>query len=345
MNPLASWTEEQRSVYLYQACARAETGTLRAELFHRLAGEAEAQSAIWRAQLTARGYPPPPAYLPDFRTRVVARLVQRLGPHRMTQVLAAMKVRGAAAYATGPNADATGMSGANGTEARHRGRGGGGNLRAAAFSVNDGLVSNASLMLGVAGATSDPRLVLESGVAGLAAGALALAAGEYVAVRAQREFLEPQRGRQRKEPNLHPEAEAQELALIYAAKELPRKEAKKLAQQVGADPQHALVARAREELRWPPADSASPLTAAASASLAFACGAALPLAPFALPLGLPALYVSVAVAAVALFAMGAILSLFTGRGAWPAGARMLALGALAGTVTYGVGRLVGVAVG
>ena len=104
MNPLESWTEEQRSAFLYRACATAEQGTKRAELFRRLAGEAEAQAAIWRAQLTARGHPAPGPYQPDARTRIVARLVQAVGPRRLRRVLAAMKVRGMVIYA-GPERD------------------------------------------------------------------------------------------------------------------------------------------------------------------------------------------------------------------------------------------------
>ena len=97
-NPLESWTEEQRSAYLYRVCADAEAGTARADLFTRLAGEAEAQAAIWRAQLTASGKPAPPPFAPDLRTRLVARLVQLFGPRRLRAVLAAMKVRGMAIY-------------------------------------------------------------------------------------------------------------------------------------------------------------------------------------------------------------------------------------------------------
>lgn len=347
MNPLASWTEEQRSAYLYRACALAETGNVRAELFQRLAGEAEAQSAIWRAQLTARGHPPPPPYVPDSRTRLVARLVQWLGPRRMKPVLAAMKVRGMGIYGTTLGAaPGHAMPTAGGApEHRHRSLGGGGNLRAAVFGVNDGLISNASLILGVAGASSDPRLVLVSGVAGLAAGAFAMAAGEYVSVRSQRELFEYQIGLERDELKQYPEAEAQELALIYAAKGLPRKEANKLAKQIVADPQHALDTLAREELGLNPADLGSPLSAAASSFLAFAVGAAIPLAPLVLTTGPQALLIGMGVTAVALLGIGAVLSLFTGRSAWYSGVRMLALGALAGTVTFGVGRLFGVALG
>ena len=347
MNPLASWTEEQRSAYLYRACALAETGSLRAELFQRLAGEAEAQAAIWRAQLTARGHPPPPPYMPDARTRLVARLVRWLGPRRMKPVLAAMKVRGMAVYGTALGLDSSHAAPVAGgaPEHRHRNLGGGGNLRAAVFGVNDGLVSNASLILGVAGASSDPRLVLVSGVAGLAAGAFAMAAGEYVSVRSQRELFEYQIGLERDELKQYPEAEAQELALIYAAKGLPHKEANRLAKKIVADPQHALDTLAREELGLNPADLGSPLGAAASSFLAFAVGAAVPLAPFVFATGAQALYIGIGVTAAALFLIGAVLSLFTGRGAWYSGVRMLALGALAGTVTFGIGRLFGVALG
>jgi VIT1/CCC1 family predicted Fe2+/Mn2+ transporter len=347
MNPLSSFLEEQRSAFLYRACAEAESGTVRAELFTRLAGEAEAQGAIWRAQLTARGHPPPPPYMPDARTELVARLVRWFGPRRMKAVLAAMKVRGMSVYGTSLGAQsghATPTAVGN-VEFRHRNLGGGGNLRAAVFGVNDGLVSNASLILGVAGASGDAHLVLVSGVAGLAAGAFAMAAGEYVSVRSQRELFEYQIGLERDELKQYPEAEAQELALIYAAKGLPQKEATKLAKQIVADPEHALDTLAREELGLNPSELGSPVGAAASSFLAFAAGAALPLVPFAFAGGTRALLMAVGVTAVALFGIGATLSLFTGRSAWLSGARMLALGALAGGVTFGIGRLFGVALG
>jgi len=347
MNPRESWREEQRSAFLYRACAAAEAGTVRAELFQRLAGEATAQAAIWRAQLTARGHPPPPPYAPDARAQLVARLVRRLGPRRMKHVLSAMKVRGMAVYTTSFALDSGHAvpTASSAVELRHRNLGSGGNLRAAVFGVNDGLVSNASLMLGVAGASGDARLVLMSGVAGLAAGAFAMAAGEYVSVRSQRELFEHQIALERDELKQYPEAEAQELALIYAAKGLPQREATKLAKQIVADPQHALDTLAREELGLNPAELGSPAGAAASSFLAFAAGAALPLAPLLFMSGARALQTGVAVSGVALFAIGATLSLFTGRSAWYSGARMLALGALAGGVTYGLGRLFGVALG
>ena len=347
MNPLLSWSEEQRSAYLYRACAEAESGTVRAELFQRLAGEAQAQAAIWRAQITARGNPPPAPYEPDSRTVLVARLVRWLGPRRMKGILAAMKVRGMSVYGTSLGGDSGHAmpTPKSGIEHRHRNLGGGGNLRAAVFGVNDGLVSNASLILGVAGASTDAHLVLVSGVAGLAAGAFAMAAGEYVSVRSQREFFEYQISLERDELKQYPEAEAQELALIYAAKGLPQREATKLAKQIVADPEQALDTLAREELGLNPAELGSPVGAAASSFFSFAAGAAVPLVPFVAASGDRALLTSVGVTCVALFAIGATFSLFTGRSAWHSGARMLVLGSLAGAVTFGVGRLFGVALG
>jgi VIT1/CCC1 family predicted Fe2+/Mn2+ transporter len=347
VNPLESWVEEQRSAYLYRACAEAESGTLRAELFQRLAGEAEAQAAIWRAQLTAKGHPSPPPFMPDSRTRFVAWLVARLGPRPLKGVLAAMKVRGMAVYGSAPPGDlghALPVAG-GGIEHRHRGLGGGGNLRAAVFGINDGLVSNASLILGVAGASSDARVVVLSGVAGMAAGAFAMAAGEYVSVQSQRELYEHQIALERDELKQYPEAEAQELALIYAAKGLPKKEAGRLAQRLVADPEHALDTLAREELGLNPAELGSPLGAAASSFVSFATGAMLPLAPFLQMPGASALPASIGVTAVVLFVVGATLSLFTGRNAAFSGARMLVLGAAAGAFTFAIGRLFGVTLG
>jgi VIT1/CCC1 family predicted Fe2+/Mn2+ transporter len=347
MNPLESWHEEQQAVYLYKVCAAAEAGTPRAELFLGLAGEAEAQATIWRLQLTAGGHPAPPPYVPDYRTRLVAALVRRLGPRRLRGILAAMKVRGMAIYGDrGPAAPghATPAAG-SGTEHRHRGLGGGGNLRAAVFGVNDGLVSNASLILGVAGASSEPGVVVLTGIAGMCAGAFAMAAGEYVSVRSQRELFEYQIGLERDELRLYPEAEAQELALIYAAKGLPAEEAHRLARQIIADPEHALDTLAREELGLNPDELGSPWGAAVSSFLSFAAGALLPLAPFVLAPGPRALPVAIGITAVALFGVGALLSLFTGRNAFYSGARMLTLGAIAGAITYAIGTLAGVAVG
>jgi len=346
MNPLTSWIEEQRSAFLYRACAEAESGTRQGEMFERLAGEAEAQAAIWRAQITARGHPPPPPYEPDARARLVARMVRAAGPRRLRPVLAAMKVRGMAVYSGAAPDSGHGPADASAaSERRHRALRSGGNLRAAVFGVNDGLVSNASLILGIAGAQSDPKFVLLAGVAGLAAGAFSMAAGEYVSVRSQRELYEHQIGLERDELAQYPEAEAEELALIYAAKGLPKRDASRLAKKIVADPDHALDTLAREELGLDPSALGSPWGAATASFAAFAAGALVPLAPYLVGTGAHAFTLSLATSAVALFAIGMLLSLFTGRRAWYSGFRMLAIGAAAGGVTYALGRALGVAIG
>lgn len=347
MNPLASWQEEQRSAFLYRVCADAENDPRRAGLFLGLAGEAEAQAAIWRAQLTARGHRAPRNYVPDGRTRLVAALVRRLGPRRLRAVLSAMKVRGMSIYSSAPMRDVghAPPTATSATEHRHRGLGRGGNLRAAVFGVNDGLVSNGSLILGVSGASPDPHVVLLTGIAGMCAGAFAMAAGEYISVRSQRELFEYQIALERDELQQYPEAEAQELALIYAAKGLPVKEAERLAKQIIADPEHALDTLAREELGLNPDELGSPWGAAISSFLSFAAGALLPLSPFILTSGMRALPIAIGITAIALFAVGALLSLFTGRNALYSGARMLALGSLAGGLTFLIGKFAGVSLG
>jgi VIT1/CCC1 family predicted Fe2+/Mn2+ transporter len=230
-------------------------------------------------------------------------------------------------------------------ERRHRGLGRGGNLRAAVFGVNDGLVSNAGLILGVAGATNDVRMIVLSGVAGMAAGAFAMAAGEYVSVKSQRELYEHQIALERDELAQYPEAEAQELALIYAAKGVPAKQADRLAKRLVADPENALDTLAREELGLNPAQLGAPVAAALSSFAAFAAGALVPLSPYLLNLGSDALGWTIGLTAAGLFSAGAVLSLFTGRNGVYSGARMLVLGASAGAITFGIGHLLGVATG
>jgi VIT1/CCC1 family predicted Fe2+/Mn2+ transporter len=172
-----------------------------------------------------------------------------------------------------------------------------------------------------------------------------MAAGEYVSVRSQRELYEYQIGLERDELKQYPEAEAQELALIYAAKGMPVKQADRLAKRLVADPENALDTLAREELGLNPGQLGSPMGAAVSSLFAFGAGALVPLAPYLLGAGAAALGWAIGLTAAGLFSVGSILSLFTGRNAIYSGARMLAIGALAGAITFAIGRLLGVATG
>jgi VIT1/CCC1 family predicted Fe2+/Mn2+ transporter len=331
------WHEEKRSAYLYRVMAEAEAGTPRAELFRGLAAEAEGQAGIWARKAGAAV----PEYLPDLRARMVAALVRRHGPRPLRSVLVAMKVRGLSVYSHAVPGHPVPTT-LEEVGKRHRGVSGGGNLRAAVFGVNDGLISNASLILGVAGASANNSVILLSGVAGLLAGAFSMAAGEYVSVRSQREMFEHQIGLERNELAQYPEEEAEELALIYAARGLPREEALKLAKAIIADPANALDTLAREELGLNPEDLGSPWGVAIFSFLSFATGALVPLLPFLVLSGERALPVSIAFTAVTLFGVGAIISLFTGRSALRDGLRMLCIGGAAGALTYAIGKLLGV---
>jgi vacuolar iron transporter family protein len=341
MNELSNWEEEQRSAYLYRALAQMEKGTPRERLFSELAREADSQSGIWAEATRKRGGAVPTGYVPDLRTRIVERLTRRFGPRHMRSILAAMKVRGMSVYSSvdpgHPMPDTT-----TGIERRHRRLASGGNLRAAVFGVNDGLVSNASLILGVAGAAAEPGVILLSGVAGLLAGAFSMAAGEYVSVRSQREMYEYQIGLEREELGEYPEEEAKELALIYEVRGMPWESAKRLADSMIADPERGLDTLAREELGLNPDELGSPWGAATFSFLSFATGALIPLLPFLFGKSAGALYVAIGLTAAALFAVGAALSLFTGRGALRGGLRMLLIGGGAGTLTFLIGRLLGV---
>jgi VIT1/CCC1 family predicted Fe2+/Mn2+ transporter len=210
------------------------------------------------------------------------------------------------------------------------------------FGVNDGLVSNFSLVMGIAGTEAEPRFVLLAGVAGLLAGAFSMAAGEYVSVRAQRELYEQQIDLEKQELEASPEEEREELALIYQAKGVPGNQADELAKQILSNPETAIDTLAREELGLDPASLGSPWLAALSSFVAFAIGAALPVIPYVVTTGHEAFLGSAALCGTALFVVGALISLFTGRNMLYSGLRMLCIGAGAATVTFLVGRLLGV---
>jgi vacuolar iron transporter family protein len=276
------------------------------------------------------------------RARIVARLVRRFGPRSLRGVLAAMKLRGLSTYGSAVNAPGHAMpTSATDVGARHR-TSVGGNLRAAVFGVNDGLISNASLVLGVAGARAGSVYVLTAGAAGLLAGALSMASGEYVSVRSQREMYEYQIALERAEVAAYPEEEAEELALIYQARGIDIEQARGMSRALLANPEQALDVLSREELGLNPDDLGAPWSAAGSSFLSFAIGAAVPLVPFLAGLrGIEGIAAAAAATLVALIAVGLTLSLFTGRSAWRGALRMVLIGGGAGIVSFAVGRLLG----
>ncbi|MDA8328578.1 MAG: VIT1/CCC1 transporter family protein [Betaproteobacteria bacterium] len=340
VNHLSNWQEEKRSAWLYRQLALCSDVTQKV-LFAGLADAAEHQALIWADALQQSGFSVPDSYRPDLRSRLVAALARLFGARVLRPILSAMKIRGMAIF----NAPLPHHAMPASVEELldHHQVNGKANLRAAVFGMNDGLVSNASLILGMAGATSDQtHLVILTGMAGLLAGAFSMASGEYVSVRSQREMYEYQIGLEWEELTLYPQEEAEELAMIYRAKGIAAEEAHRVAYALISDPDKALDTLAREELGLNPADLGSPWSAALSSFLAFCVGAGLPLLPFVAVSGQAALSAVIGVSAVALFVMGASLSLFTGRNALYSGLRMLLIGAGAGSISYVIGHALGV---
>jgi VIT1/CCC1 family predicted Fe2+/Mn2+ transporter len=217
-------------------------------------------------------------------------------------------------------------------------------LRAAVFGVNDGLISNMSLILGVAGASTDPHFIVIAGIAGLLAGACSMGAGEYISVLSQREVFEYQIAIEKEELNEYPEEEKEELALIYEARGVPIEDAVKIANLMIDNPETGLNALVREELGLNPEDLVSPAGAMFASFFSFALGALIPLFPFLLGASSWNLSISIIMTAASLFCIGALLSLYTNRNPLLLGLRMLLVGALAGTLTYLIGWLLGASI-
>src|SRR3954452_13519060 len=231
-------------------------------------------------------------------------------------------------------------------ESWHRAGARSGTLRAVIFGVSDGLVSNLSLVMGVAGAASNnPSFILLAGIAGLLAGAFSMAAGEYISMQSQRELFERQIALERAEMEAMPEEEEAELAAVYRAKGFTPERAVRMAHRLFADPETALDTLVREELGLDPDELGSPWGAAAGSFVAFAIGAVIPVIPYLVASGAPAFAAAIALSLVALFGVGAGVSLLTGRGVLFSGARQVGIGAAAAIVTYVVGTVIGVSVG
>jgi VIT1/CCC1 family predicted Fe2+/Mn2+ transporter/rubrerythrin len=358
---------EVDGVALYQALAKAEPDPNLAEVYRRLAAIEGAHAEFWRRKLGPTGVSGL-RLRPTFRTRALGWLARRFGPAFVLPTIAAAEVRDSSAYDAQSDAVAGGLPaderaharvieaaastghGMSGPalaalEGRHRGAGGNA-LRAAVLGANDGLVSNLSLVMGVAGAVSAQHTILLTGIAGLVAGSCSMAMGEWLSVNSSRELYQHQIAAEAAELEQSPEEEKEELVLIYQAKGVAENQARALAEQLLANKDTALDTLAREELGIDPdALGGSPWAAGAASFLLFATGAIFPVAPFFLLSGAGALTASLALSGVALVAIGAGTSLFTGRSVAFSAGRQLAVGYIAAAVTFGIGRLAGVALG
>ncbi len=213
------------------------------------------------------------------------------------------------------------------------------------FGVSDGLLTNVSLILGVAGAHPAAGVVRLAGLAGLVAGAFSMAAGEYVSMSAQRELIQREVAIEREELRRHPESEHRELVALYVSRGVPAGAAEEVATALSKDPELALEVHSREELGVNPGSIGSPPAAAASSFGAFALGALVPLLPWFFGGGNSAVIASIVLGAVAALGVGVAVAYFTGRSRVRTAVRQLGIAAVVAAVTYGIGTLVGTHIG
>ena len=359
--------EERNAVALYEKLAGLENAPALTGLYRRLAETERKHAAVWENRLREAGATVP-AWRTDWRTRTLGWLAGRFGVGFVIPTLAGIEQGASGRYDSQPEAAGTGMareersharlfrvlsgsgSGMEGSavarvEGRHRSTGGNA-LRAGVLGANDGLVSVLSLVMGVAGAELESHTILITGLAGMLAGAISMAMGEWLSVQSSRELHSRQIDIERQELEESPEEEKAELALIYEAKGLPPEQARAFAGHLLSEPAHALDTLSREELGIDPGELGGSAWVAAGASfLLFVVGAIIPIAPFFFVTGMNAVVWSGAVSAAGLFAIGAGITLVTGRSVWVAGSRQIVFGLGAAAITYGIGRLVGVHLG
>jgi len=363
-----NWQDEVDSASEYRAMAASEPDPRLAKVYTNLASMEEGHIGFWEDRLRRVGATVPPRRA-SWRSRVLSAVARRLGPDMVLATIAAKEAADQNGYVRQPETAGTSMPsherwharvlnqlvatqprGLQGSflgrlEGRHRSVGGNA-LRAAVLGANDGLCSNLSLVMGVAGAAIDSRGILVTGLAGLLAGAGSMALGEWVSVTSARELAQREIRIEASELREDPEGEGEELKLIYEAKGLSRQEAETMARRLLADRTTAIDALAREELGIDPKElGGSAWEAAVSSFALFALGAVVPILPFIVARGALAVVASAVVSALALFTLGAAITVFTGTSAWRAGARQLLLGLAAAGLTFGLGRLIGTAIG
>ncbi|HEY8819788.1 MAG TPA: VIT1/CCC1 transporter family protein [Dehalococcoidia bacterium] len=344
---------------LYQALANAEKDPVKANVFRKLAEVEDRHASRWEGFLRASGAPLPSAGR-TLRGRVLHALAGRFGARAVLHMVVANELAGVTMYddqADSGNlpreergharifsAMTGGRTGADiaASESWHR-RDSGGGLRAAVFGVNDGLVSNLSLVFGVAGANPAHRFILLAGLAGLLGGSFSMAAGEFISVTTQRELFERQIALEKDELENQPEEEAEELSLIYQAKGIPEQDAERLAHRIIGDKAVALDTLAREELGLDPDSLGSPWQVAGASGLSFGSGAIVPVIAYFFSLSRwTSLGVSAVLSVLALIAVGLGISVVTGKQPVISAARMVLVGSIAAAVTITIGHIIGV---
>lgn len=362
---LQNLIDERDGAALYEGLARYERDPGKAQAFRELAEAERRHADVWIRKLEKQGVALPPDR-PSSRIRALIWLARRLGSDAVVPMVLDAEAGDAEKYdAQGGDASAiadeerahrvvlAGMGKDKPTDAReliavrerwHGASGRAGSIRAAIFGMNDGLVSNLSLILGVAGAGVEPHTVVVTGFAGLLAGAFSMAAGEYTSVASQRDLLARQVALEKREIEEAPEEEAAELALIFKQKGLSTEEASRVAAGLLKNPEHAADTLVREELGLDPDDLGSPMGAAVSSFAMFSVGAIIPVVPFLLTSGTPAVVTSSILAGAVLAGVGGFVGFLSGTSITRSALRMLGLAALAAGITYAVGRIFGATV-
>lgn len=357
--------DEKSSALLYETLAEIETDSRLAEVYRRIA-EVELQHAdVWERKIREAGGTVP-EFRPSWRVRIMQVLARRFGSSMVLPTIQQMELSGVDSYDKQPGAASMGSQershamllthisnttsgGIEGgvlaqLEGRHRSTGGNA-LRAAVMGANDGLVSNLSLVMGVAGATMDSRTVLITGLAGMLAGSISMALGEWLSVQSSRELYTHQIEVERAEIEEAPEEETEELALIYEARGLKPEQARILANQIMENKEQAVETMVREELGIDPEElGGSAWEAAVTSFVLFTLGAIIPVISFTFLSGLTAVIVSIIFSMFGLFLLGAAITLFTGRTVLYSGARMVLFGLAAAALTFAIGRLIGVSI-
>lgn len=362
MSTLDNLQDELNNAALYQALAAAEKDDRLAEVYRRMAAVETGHAATLAEQLRAEGATIP-AFRPSWRTRTLSALARRFGPDFVLPSVVNMEEMASHGYSQEGGRETMaaqeqsharllraitggsgGMEGGRLAQLEGRHRAAGGNaLRAAVLGANDGLVSNLSLVMGVAGAALAGTTILVTGLAGLLAGAISMALGEWLSVQSSRELYQHQIAQETAELIADPQEEIEELTLIYQARGLEEVQARQLATQFLGDQQTAIATLAREELGINPEElGGSAWEAAITSFVLFATGAILPVIAYFFLSGMTAVVVSVLLSTVGLFVIGAAITLFTGRKVLYSGLRQVFFGLAAAAVTYGIGRLVGV---
>ena len=366
-NVKANWDDEMNTTLLYCSLAEMEKDARLAEVYKRLAAVEKHHADKWADVLKEEGIVLP-EFSPSWQTKTLIWLSRRIGPEVALTNLQRKEVEGTRSY-TKQGGDARNMAAEENShakiisqitggirggiqggalamlEGRHRSTGGNA-LRAAVLGANDGLVSNLSLVMGVAGANLSGHSILITGFAGLLAGACSMALGEWLSVQSSRELYENQIRIEKEEILTSPEEEAEELALIYEARGLDKNQAQILSTQIMSSPKSAIDTLAREELGINPEElGGSAWEAAITSFILFAGGAIIPVIPFLLFSGFTAVVASIGLSTIGLFLIGSMITLFTGKGVFQSGFRMVAFGLLAAAITFGIGKLIGVSVG